>query len=76
MKGLSKHFAARRPSFNYLKQSKKPVLPGRVLGGFCHLGEMNIPLEKPDAASLAGARKVGVVRVADPSGGPPPHLPH
>jgi outer membrane protein OmpA-like peptidoglycan-associated protein len=45
---------------NYLKQSKT-VLPGRVLGASA-MGEMNIPIEKPDAASLQGARKV-VVRV-------------
>ena len=45
---------------NYLKQSGK-VLPGRVLGASA-MGEMNIPVEKPDAASLQGARKV-VVRV-------------
>ena len=41
---------------NYLKQSKT-VLPGRVLGASA-MGEMNIPIEKPDAASLQGARKV------------------
>ncbi|MCL6684170.1 OmpA family protein [Sphingomonas alba] len=45
---------------NYLKQSGT-VLPGRVLGASA-MGEMNIPIEKPDAASLQGARKV-VVRV-------------
>lgn len=45
---------------NYLKQSGT-VLPGRVLGASA-MGEMNIPVEKPDAASLQGARKV-VVRV-------------
>ena len=45
---------------NYLKQSGK-VLPGRVLGASA-MGEMNIPVEKPDPASLQGARKV-VVRV-------------
>lgn len=41
---------------NYLKQSGK-VLPGRVLGASA-MGEMNIPVEKPDAATLQGARKV------------------
>jgi OmpA-OmpF porin, OOP family len=43
---------------NYLKQSKK-VLPGRVLGASA-MGEMHIPVEKPDAAELQGARKVTV----------------
>jgi outer membrane protein OmpA-like peptidoglycan-associated protein len=43
---------------NYLKQSGK-VLPGRVLGASA-MGEMNIPVEKPDAAALQGARKVTV----------------
>ena len=43
---------------NYLKQSKK-VLPGRVLGASA-MGEMNIPVDKPDAATLQGARKVTV----------------
>ena len=43
---------------NYLKQSGK-VLPGRVLGASA-MGEMNIPVEKPDAATLQGARKVTV----------------
>jgi outer membrane protein OmpA-like peptidoglycan-associated protein len=43
---------------NYLKQSGK-VLPGRVLGASA-MGEMNIPVEKPDEASLQGARKVTV----------------
>lgn len=43
---------------NYLKQSGK-VLPGRVLGASA-MGEMNIPVEKLDAASLQGARKVTV----------------
>ena len=43
---------------NYLKQTGK-VLPGRVLGASA-MGEMNIPVEKPDAASLQGARKVTV----------------
>lgn len=41
---------------NYLKQSGK-VQPGRVLGASA-MGEMNIPVEKPDAATLQGARKV------------------
>jgi outer membrane protein OmpA-like peptidoglycan-associated protein len=41
---------------NYLKQSGK-VLPGRVLGASA-MGEMNIPVEKADSASLQGARKV------------------
>lgn len=43
---------------NYLKQSGK-VLPGRVLGASA-MGEMHIPVEKPDAAQLQGARKVTV----------------
>jgi len=43
---------------NYLKQSGK-VLPGRVLGASA-MGEMKIPVEKPDAATLQGARKVTV----------------
>ena len=43
---------------NYLKQSGK-VLPGRVLGASA-MGEMHIPVEKPDAAALQGARKVTV----------------
>jgi OmpA-OmpF porin, OOP family len=43
---------------NYLKQSGK-VLPGRVLGASA-MGQMNIPVEKPDAASMQGARKVTV----------------
>lgn len=43
---------------NLLKQSGK-VLPGRVLGASA-MGEMNIPVEKPDEASLQGARKVTV----------------
>jgi outer membrane protein OmpA-like peptidoglycan-associated protein len=43
---------------NYLKQSGK-VLPGRVLGASA-MGEMNIPVEKSDAATLQGARKVTV----------------
>ncbi|MFL6735384.1 MAG: OmpA family protein [Sphingomicrobium sp.] len=43
---------------NYLKQSGK-VLPGRVLGASA-MGEMNIPVETPDAATLQGARKVTV----------------
>lgn len=43
---------------NYLKQSGK-VLPGRVLGASA-MGEMKIPVEKPDPASLQGARKVTV----------------
>lgn len=43
---------------NYLKQSGK-VLPGKVLGASA-MGEMNIPVEKPDPASLQGARKVTV----------------
>jgi outer membrane protein OmpA-like peptidoglycan-associated protein len=45
---------------NYLKQSGK-VLPGRVLGASA-MGEMHIPVEKPGAAELQGARKV-MVRV-------------
>jgi outer membrane protein OmpA-like peptidoglycan-associated protein len=43
---------------NYLKQSGK-VLPGRVLGASA-MGEMHIPIEKPSAAQLQGARKVTV----------------
>lgn len=43
---------------NYLKQSGK-VLPGRVLGASA-MGEMNIPVERPDAASMQGARRVTV----------------
>lgn len=43
---------------NYLKQSGK-VLPGRVLGASA-MGQMNIPVDKPDAASMQGARKVTV----------------
>jgi len=43
---------------NYLKQSGK-VLPGRVLGASA-MGQMNIPIEKPDSASMQGARKVTV----------------
>ncbi len=43
---------------NYLKQSGK-VLPGRVLGASA-MGEMHIPVDKPDQASLKGARKVTV----------------
>ena len=43
---------------NYLKQSGK-VLPGRVLGASA-MGEMNIPVEKADAKSMQGARKVTV----------------
>jgi outer membrane protein OmpA-like peptidoglycan-associated protein len=43
---------------NYLKQSGK-VLPGRVLGASA-MGQMNIPVEKPDAASMQGARRVTV----------------
>jgi outer membrane protein OmpA-like peptidoglycan-associated protein len=43
---------------NYLRQSGK-VQPGRVLGASA-MGEMNIPVEKPDAASMQGARKVTV----------------
>jgi outer membrane protein OmpA-like peptidoglycan-associated protein len=43
---------------NYLKQSGK-VLPGRVLGASA-MGEMHIPIEKPSAAELQGARKVTV----------------
>lgn len=43
---------------NYLKQSGK-VLPGRVLGASA-MGEMHIPVDKPDPASLQGARKVTV----------------
>jgi outer membrane protein OmpA-like peptidoglycan-associated protein len=45
---------------NYLKQSGK-VLPGRVLGASA-MGEMHIPVDKPSAAELQGARKV-MVRV-------------
>jgi outer membrane protein OmpA-like peptidoglycan-associated protein len=43
---------------NYLKQSGK-VLPGRVLGASA-MGEMHIPVDKPDASQLQGARKVTV----------------
>jgi len=43
---------------NYVKQSGK-VLPGRVLGASA-MGQMNIPIEKPDAASMQGARRVTV----------------
>jgi outer membrane protein OmpA-like peptidoglycan-associated protein len=43
---------------NYLKQSGK-VLPGRVLGASA-MGEMHIPVEKPSATELQGARKVTV----------------
>jgi OmpA-OmpF porin, OOP family len=43
---------------NYLKQSGR-VLPGRVLGASA-MGEMNIPVEQPDAATLQGARKVTI----------------
>lgn len=43
---------------NYLKQSGK-VLPGRVLGASA-MGEMHIPVEKPSASELQGARKVTV----------------
>jgi outer membrane protein OmpA-like peptidoglycan-associated protein len=43
---------------NYLKQSGK-VLPGRVLGASA-MGEMNIPVEKVDASSMQGARRVTV----------------
>jgi outer membrane protein OmpA-like peptidoglycan-associated protein len=43
---------------NYLKQSGK-VLPGRVLGASA-MGEMNIPIEKSDTASMQGARRVTV----------------
>jgi OmpA-OmpF porin, OOP family len=43
---------------NLLKQSGK-VLPGRVLGASA-MGEMKIPVEKPDAATMEGARKVTV----------------
>lgn len=43
---------------NYIKQSGK-VLPGRVLGASA-MGEMHIPVEKPSAAELQGARKVTV----------------
>lgn len=43
---------------NYLKQSGK-VLPGRVLGASA-MGEMHIPIEKPSASELQGARKVTV----------------
>jgi hypothetical protein len=35
------------------------VLPGRVLGASA-MGQMNIPVEKSDAASMQGARKVTV----------------
>src|SRR5438477_231406 len=41
---------------NYLKQSGK-VLPGRVLGASA-MGEMHIPVVKPSASELQGARKV------------------
>jgi OOP family OmpA-OmpF porin len=43
---------------NYIKQSKK-VLPGRVLGASA-MGEMHIPVPKPSADELQGARKVTV----------------
>jgi len=43
---------------NYLKQSGK-VQPARVLGASA-MGEMHIPVEKPSAAELQGARKVTV----------------
>ena len=43
---------------NYLKQSGK-VLPGRVLGASA-MGEMHIPVVKPSASELQGARKVTV----------------
>jgi OmpA-OmpF porin, OOP family len=43
---------------NYLKQSGT-VLPGRVLGASA-MGEMKIPVEKPDASTLQGARKVTI----------------
>ena len=43
---------------NYLKQSGK-VLPGRVLGASA-MGEMNIPVDKPDSASYQSARRVTV----------------
>jgi outer membrane protein OmpA-like peptidoglycan-associated protein len=43
---------------NYLKQSGK-VLPGRVLGASA-MGQMNIPVEAADSASMQGARKVTV----------------
>lgn len=43
---------------NYIKQSGK-VLPGRVLGASA-MGEMHIPVVKPSAAELQGARKVTV----------------
>ena len=43
---------------NFIKQSGK-VLPGRVLGASA-MGEMHIPVEKPSAAELQGARKVTV----------------
>src|SRR4029450_54303 len=43
---------------NYIKQSGK-VLPGKVLGASA-IGEMHIPVAKPDASTLQGARKVTV----------------
>ena len=43
---------------NYLKQSGK-VLPGRVLGASA-MGQMNIPVEASDSASMQGARRVTV----------------
>jgi len=43
---------------NYIKQSGK-VLPGRVLGASA-MGEMHIPVTKPSAEELQGARKVTV----------------
>jgi len=43
---------------NYLKQSGK-VLPGRVLGASA-MGQMNIPVENANSASMQGARKVTV----------------
>jgi len=45
---------------NYLKQSGH-LLPGRVLSASA-MGEMNIPVDKPDSAAYASARRV-VVRV-------------
>jgi outer membrane protein OmpA-like peptidoglycan-associated protein len=45
---------------NYLKQSGH-LMPGRVLSASA-MGEMNIPVDKPDSAAYANARRV-MVRV-------------
>jgi outer membrane protein OmpA-like peptidoglycan-associated protein len=41
---------------NFLKQSGQ-LLPGRVLSASA-MGEMHIPVDKPDSASYANARRV------------------